>query len=171
MTPVLELENVTRRFGGLRAVKSVSLSMNAGEILFIIGPNGAGKTTVFNLISGFLHPNEGRILFAGRDISRMAPHRAARLGIGRTFQIVKPLPSLTVQQNVMLGAFMHTGSPRQAENESAKILDFLQMSHLGKFLASGLPLAALKRLEIARALATRPKLILLDEVVSGLTTS
>ncbi len=171
MTPVLELENVTKRFGGLRAVKSVSLTMNAGEILFIIGPNGAGKTTVFNLISGFLHPNEGTIRFMGQDISRMAPHRAAHLGIGRTFQIVKPLPSLTVLQNVMLGAFMHTRSPRQAEVESAKILDFLQMSHLSKFLASGLPLAALKRLEIARALATRPKLILLDEVVSGLTTS
>src|ERR1051326_4501539 len=126
MTPILEMENVTKRFGGLRAVKSVSLAMNEGEILFIIGPNGAGKTTVFNLISGFLHPNEGVILFAGQDISRMAPHRAARLGIGRTFQIVKPLPSLTVLQNVMLGAFMHTGKLRQAEEESAKILDFLQ---------------------------------------------
>jgi branched-chain amino acid transport system ATP-binding protein len=171
MTPILELQEVTKRFGGLRAVKGVSLTMNAGEILFIIGPNGAGKTTVFNLISGFFHPNEGRILFLGKDISRMPPHRAARLGIGRTFQIVKPLPGLTVQQNVMLGAFMHTGSMRQAEEESARILDFLQMSHLSRFLASGLPLAALKRLEIARALATKPKLILLDEVVSGLTTS
>lgn len=171
MTPVLELENVTKRFGGLRAVKGVSLTMNPGEILFIIGPNGAGKTTVFNLISGFLHPNEGAIRFQGRDISRTAPHRTAHLGIGRTFQIVKPLPGLTVLQNVMLGAFMHTRSPRQAEEESAKILEFLQMSHLSKFLASGLPLAALKRLEIARALATKPKLILLDEVVSGLTTS
>ena len=171
MTPVLEMQNVTKRFGGLRAVKGVSLAMNAGEILFIIGPNGAGKTTVFNLISGFLHPNEGDILFQGKNISRMAPHRAARLGIGRTFQIVKPLPSLTVLQNVMLGAFMHTGNLRQAESEAAKILDFLQMSHLSKFSARGLPLAALKRLEIARALATKPKLILLDEVVSGLTTS
>jgi branched-chain amino acid transport system ATP-binding protein len=171
MTAILELQEVTKRFGGLRAVKSVSLTMNAGEILFIIGPNGAGKTTVFNLISGFFHPNEGRVLFLGKDISRMPPHRAARLGIGRTFQIVKPLPGLTVQQNVMLGAFMHTGSMRQAEEESARILDFLQMSHLSQFLASGLPLAALKRLEIARALATKPKLILLDEVVSGLTTS
>jgi len=171
MTPVLEMQNVTKRFGGLRAVKSVSLSMSAGEILFIIGPNGAGKTTVFNLISGFLHPNEGTILFQGKDISRMAPDRAARLGIGRTFQIVKPIPSLTVLQNVMLGAFMHTASLGRAEEESAKILDFLQMSHLSKFSARGLPLAALKRLEIARALATKPKLILLDEVVSGLTTS
>ncbi|HKD82797.1 MAG TPA: ABC transporter ATP-binding protein [Candidatus Angelobacter sp.] len=171
MTPILELQNVTKRFGGLRAVKSVSLTMNAGEILFIIGPNGAGKTTIFNLISGFLHPNEGVILFAGNDTSRMAPHRAARLGIGRTFQIVKPLPALTVLENVMLGAFMHTGNVAKAEEESARILDFLQMSHLSRFPASGLPLAARKRLEIARALATRPKLILLDEVVSGLTTS
>ena len=171
MTPVLEMKNVTKRFGGLRAVKGVSLEMNAGEILFIIGPNGAGKTTVFNLISGFLHPNEGVILFQGKDISKMPPHRAARLGIGRTFQIVKPLPSLTVQENVMLGAFMHTGKLHQAEEEAGKILEFLQMSHLGKFSARGLPLAALKRLEIARALATKPKLILLDEVVSGLTTS
>jgi branched-chain amino acid transport system ATP-binding protein len=171
MTPVLEMQNVTRRFGGLRAVKSVSLAMNAGEILFIIGPNGAGKTTVFNLISGFLHPNEGVILFQGKDISRMAPHRSARLGIGRTFQIVKPLPSLTVLQNVMLGAFMHTHNLHRAAEEAARILDFLQMSHLSKFSARGLPLAALKRLEIARALATKPKLILLDEVVSGLTTS
>jgi len=171
MTPILEMQNVTRRFGGLRAVKDVSLTMNAGEILFIIGPNGAGKTTVFNLISGFLHPNEGTILFQGKDISKMAPDRAARLGIGRTFQIVKPIPSLTVLQNVMLGAFMHTRSLGHAEQEAAKILDFLQMSHLSKFSARGLPLAALKRLEIARALATKPRLILLDEVVSGLTTS
>ncbi|HET8888294.1 MAG TPA: ABC transporter ATP-binding protein [Candidatus Angelobacter sp.] len=171
MTPILEMQNVTKRFGGLRAVKSVSLAMNAGEILFIIGPNGAGKTTVFNLISGFLHPNEGTILFQGKDISKMSPDRAARLGIGRTFQIVKPIPSLTVTQNVMLGAFMHTRSLGHAEQEAAKILDFLQMSHLSKFSARGLPLAALKRLEIARALATKPKLILLDEVVSGLTTS
>jgi branched-chain amino acid transport system ATP-binding protein len=171
VTPIFELQNVTKRFGGLIAVKNVSFVMNEGEIVFIIGPNGAGKTTVFNLISGFSHPNEGTILFQGKDISRLAPHRAARLGIGRTFQIVKPLPNLTVLQNVMLGAFMHTGRLPRAEQEAAKILAFLQMSHLSNFSARGLPLAALKRLEIARALATKPKLILLDEVVSGLTTS
>src|SRR5215467_2360676 len=130
MAAVLELQNVSKRFGGLRAVKSVSFEMNAGEILFIIGPNGAGKTTVFNLISGFLHPDEGEILFNGKDISRLAPHDAARLGIGRTFQIVKPLRNLTVLQNVMLGAFMHTAKMHQAESEAAKILEFLQMSHL-----------------------------------------
>lgn len=171
MTPLLELTSVSKRFGGLRAVKDVSFAMHQGEILFVIGPNGAGKTTVFNLVSGFLHPEEGAIVFNGHNITRMPPHHSARLGIGRTFQIVKPLLSLTVQQNVMLGAFMHTSSLRKAEEEAGKILDFLQMSQLKNFPARGLPLAALKRLEIARALATKPKLILLDEVVSGLTTA
>jgi ABC-type branched-subunit amino acid transport system ATPase component len=171
MTPLLELTSVSKRFGGLRAVKDVSFAMHEGEILFVIGPNGAGKTTVFNLVSGFLHPEEGAIVFNGHNITRMPPHDSARLGIGRTFQIVKPLLSLTVQQNVMLGAFMHTSSLRKAEEEAGKILDFLQMSQLKNFPARGLPLAALKRLEIARALATKPKLILLDEVVSGLTTA
>ena len=150
-------------------MKSVSCEMNEGEILFIIGPNGAGKTTVFNLISGFLHPEEGNIVFKGQNISRLAPHRAARLGIGRTFQIVKPLRNLSVLQNVMLGAFMHTANLHKAQQEAEKILEFLQMTHLKDFPAQGLPLAAMKRLEIARALATRPKLMLLDEVVSGLT--
>jgi ABC-type branched-subunit amino acid transport system ATPase component len=171
MAPVLELRNVSKRFGGLRAVKEVSFVMDAGEILFVIGPNGAGKTTLFNLISGFLHPDEGSIAFQAQDISRTPPHATARLGIGRTFQIVKPLPNLTVLENVMLGAFMHTAGVRRAQDEAGKILDFLRMSHLTALQARGLPLAALKRLEIARALATRPKLILLDEVVSGLTTS
>jgi branched-chain amino acid transport system ATP-binding protein len=170
MAATLELRNVSKRFGGLRAVKDVSFDLSAGEILFIIGPNGAGKTTVFNLISGFLHPDEGSISFFGKDISRLKPHATARLGIGRTFQIVKPLPTLSVLENVMLGAFMHHATLHGAQEEAGKILDFLQMSHLKEFQARGLPLAALKRLEIARALATRPKLILLDEVVSGLTT-
>ena len=170
-TAVLELRHVSKRFGGLRAVREVSFTMGAGEIVFVIGPNGAGKTTVFNLVSGFLHPDEGSIIFQGKDISRLAPHRTARLGIGRTFQIVKPLANLTVLQNVMLGAFMHTGSTSTAEAEATQVLAFLQMTRLKDFPAGGLPLAALKRLEIARALATKPKLILLDEVVSGLTTS
>ncbi len=171
MSAVLELKNVTKRFGGLTAVKNVSFTLNEGEVVFVIGPNGAGKTTVFNLISGFFHPNEGQILFYGRNISRSAPHNTAKLGIGRTFQIVKPLPNLTVLENAMLGAFMHTSSVGRAQDEAEKILDFLQMHHLKDQLANSLPLAGLKRLEIARALATKPKLILLDEVVSGLTTS
>src|ERR1700674_2677820 len=138
MAPVLELRNVSKRFGGLRAVKDASFTVNEGEILFIIGPNGAGKTTVFNLISGFLHPDEGSIVFLGKDISRLAPHATARLGIGRTFQIVKPLANLTVLQNVMLGAFMYTGSTHTAEAEATKVLAFLQMSHLKDFSARGL---------------------------------
>jgi branched-chain amino acid transport system ATP-binding protein len=171
MAALLELRNVSKRFGGLRAVKEVSFNLSPGEIVFIIGPNGAGKTTVFNLISGFLHPDEGSIVFQGSDISRTPPHLTARLGVGRTFQIVKPLPTLSVLENVMLGAFMHTSSLEHAKSEAGDILEFLQMSPLRDAQARGLPLAALKRLEIARALATRPKLILLDEVVSGLTTS
>jgi branched-chain amino acid transport system ATP-binding protein len=167
---MLELRGVTKRFGGLSAVKNVSFNLNNQEILFVIGPNGAGKTTVFNLISGFFHPDEGKIIFEGKDISRLAPHETSRMGIGRTFQIVKPLASLSVLENVMLGAFMHTGSLKKAEQEAEKILDFLQMAQVKRFQARGLPLAALKRLEIARALATKPKIILLDEVVSGLTT-
>lgn len=170
MAPVLELRNVSKRFGGLRAVKEVSFDISDGEILFIIGPNGAGKTTVFNLISGFLHPEEGSISFLGKNITRLYPHQIARLGVGRTFQIVKPLHTLTVLENVMLGAFMHTASLHRARENAGEILEFLRMSHLKNAQARGLPLAALKRLEIARALATRPKLILLDEVVSGLTT-
>jgi len=169
-SPILELRGVTKRFGGLSAVKNVSFNINDPEILFVIGPNGAGKTTVFNLISGFFHPDEGKIVFEGKDISGLAPHETSRMGIGRTFQIVKPLASLSVLENVMLGAFMHTGNMKQAEQEAEKILDFLQMAQVKRFQAHGLPLAALKRLEIARALATKPKLILLDEVVSGLTT-
>ena len=169
--PILELDNVTKRFGGLTAVKSVTFALHEAEIVFIIGPNGAGKTSVFNLISGFLHPDEGSIRFQGKDISRLPAYQAARMGIGRTFQIVKPLASLSVLENVMLGAFMYTGSTRKAEQEAKKILAFLQMSPLESFSARGLPLAALKRLEIARALATMPRMILLDEVVSGLTTS
>src|SRR5690242_8453090 len=137
MASVLELRNVSKQFGGLRAVKSVSLEMNEGEILFIIGPNGAGKTTVFNLISGFLHPDEGTILFRGTNISKMPPHASARLGIGRTFQIVKPLRNLTVLQNVMLGAFMHTGNTQAAQEEASKILAFLQMTRLSDFPAHG----------------------------------
>ena len=170
VSTILELRGVTKRFGGLSAVKNVSFNLNDREILFVIGPNGAGKTTVFNLISGFLHPDEGKIVFEGKDISELAPHETSRMGIGRTFQIVKPLASLSVLENVMLGAFMHTGNMKQAEQEAEKILDFLQMAQVKRLQARGLPLAALKRLEIARALATKPKLILLDEVVSGLTT-
>jgi branched-chain amino acid transport system ATP-binding protein len=170
MTAILTLEHVSKRFGGLRAVHDVSLSVNEGEILFIVGPNGAGKTTLFNLITGFIPPDEGTITFAGQSLAGMRPNQAARLGIGRTFQIVKPLRNLTVLENVMLGAFLHTSRIAEATERAREVLAFLHMESVSALPALGLPIATLKRLEIARALATRPKLILLDEVVAGLPT-
>ena len=168
---LLEIDHVSKRFGGLRAINDVAFSIGEREVVFLVGPNGAGKTTLFNLITGVVHPDEGRIRFAGQDITETTPNRAARLGLGRTFQIVKPLGKLTVLENVMLGAFMHTSSTSKAADEALGVLKYLQMDTVASVTAGGLPLAMLKRLEIARALATKPKLILLDEVVAGLSTS
>jgi len=168
---LLEVDHVSKRFGGLRAVDDVTFSIDENTITFIVGPNGAGKTTLFNLITGVVHPDEGRIRFGGVDITHISPNRAARIGIGRTFQIVKPLSGLTVLENVMLGAFMHTSRPSKAAGEAREVVNYLQMEKVMHVMARGLPLAMLKRLEIARALATRPKLILLDEVVAGLPTA
>jgi branched-chain amino acid transport system ATP-binding protein len=168
---LLELQNVSKRFGGLQAVAEVSLAVEAGEIVFIVGPNGAGKTTLFNLITGVHRPDSGRVLFNGHDLTRSSPDKVAKLGIGRTFQIVKPLRNLTVLENVMLGAFQHTASPGRAEQESVKVLQFLGMEHIMHLPARGMGVAMMKRLEIARSLATQPKLILLDEVVAGLPTT
>ena len=167
---LLEIDRVSKRFGGLHAVSDVAFSMEENTITFIVGPNGAGKTTLFNLITGVAHSDRGHIRFRGADITHISPDRAARIGIGRTFQIVKPLGALTVLENVMLGAFMHTSSPSKAAGEAREILNYLQMEKVMHSTARGLPLAMLKRLEVARALATKPKLILLDEVVAGLST-
>jgi branched-chain amino acid transport system ATP-binding protein len=168
---LLEIDHVSKRFGGLQAVSDVGFSIEEHTITFIVGPNGAGKTTLFNLITGVVHPDEGHIRFDGEDITHISPNRAARIGIGRTFQIVKPLGGLTVLENVMLGAFMHTSSPSKAADAAREILSYLQMEKATHVTARGLPLAMLKRLEIARALAIKPKLILLDEVVAGLPTA
>ncbi len=168
---LLEIDHVSKRFGGLRAINNVAFSIGEREVVFLVGPNGAGKTTLFNLITGVVHPDEGRIRFDGQDITGTTPNRAARLGLGRTFQIVKPLGKLTVLENVMLGAFMHTSSTAKAADEALGVLKYLQMDAVASVTAGGLPLAMLKRLEIARALATKPKLILLDEVVAGLSTA
>jgi ABC-type branched-subunit amino acid transport system ATPase component len=169
--PLLELKNVSKRFGGLKAVNNVSFSVEAGEMAFMVGPNGAGKTTLFNLITSVFPADSGSITFEGRAITHFSPDRAAKLGIGRTFQIVKPLRNLTVLENVMLGAFLHTSSPAVAEREAIRVLTFLRMEKAIHLPARGLGLPMLKRLEIARALATKPKLILLDEVVAGLPTT
>jgi len=168
---LLEVDHVSKQFGGLRAVNDVTFSIEERTITFIVGPNGAGKTTLFNLITGVVHPDQGRVRFGGADITHISPNRAARIGIGRTFQIVKPLGGLTVLENVMLGAFMHTSRASKAAAEAREILTYLQMEEAMHVMAGGLPLAMLKRLEIARALATKPKLILLDEVVAGLSTA
>ena len=168
---LLEVKGISKRFGGLKAINDVSFAVKPGEVTFIVGPNGAGKTTLFNLITGVFHPDSGSIHFAGRDISHLTPNEAARIGIGRTFQIVKPLRNLTVLENVMLGAFLRTSSRAKAEQEATKVLRFLEMDKIMHLPARGMGLPVLKRLEIARALATQPKLILLDEVVAGLPTS
>jgi ABC-type branched-subunit amino acid transport system ATPase component len=168
---ILTIDKVSKRFGGLRAISEVSFAVEENEVVFIVGPNGAGKTTLFNLITGVVRPDEGRILYRGTDITGKSPDEAARLGIGRTFQIVQPLRNLTVRENVMLGAFLRTPHAHEASRKAEEVLRFLQMDRHIDQPAAGLPLAMLKRLEIARALATGPKLILLDEVVAGLPTA
>lgn len=166
---LLEFEGVKKRFGGLLATNDVSFAIYPGEVLSIIGPNGAGKTTLFNLITGFLKPDAGDIRLEGRSIAGKKPYQIARAGIGRTFQIVKPLANMTVLDNVMLGSFAHTSSKQEASKQALEILELTGLVDRRNMLAGALTLAGRKRLEIARALATKPKLILLDEVVAGLT--
>ncbi|WP_231493449.1 ABC transporter ATP-binding protein [Alicyclobacillus macrosporangiidus] len=167
--PLLVFDHVKKHFGGLFVTNDVSFSVQHGEVLFIIGPNGAGKTTIFNLITGFVTPDEGDIRFEGESIKGLKPYQIARRGIGRTFQIVKPLANMSVLDNVMLGAFAHTSSKHEARREAEEILALTGLDKWRDMMAGSLPLAGRKRLEIARALATRPKLILLDEVCAGLT--
>ena len=166
--PLLEVRDLTKRFGGLLAVDSLSFDVSENETVSIIGPNGAGKTTVFNLITGFHRPTRGRVLFEGRELVGRKPHQIARAGVGRTFQIVKPLRGLSVFENVLVGAFAHAQDPGQAREIAEDILELTGLTHARESLASSLPLAMRKRLELARSLATRPRIILLDEVMAGL---
>lgn len=166
---LLEFRHVKKRFGGLLATNDVNFNIQRGEVLSIIGPNGAGKTTIFNLITGFLKPDEGEILFEGKPITGKKPYRVARAGIGRTFQIVKPLSNMSVLDNVMLGAFAKHSSKKAAREKALEVLELTGLADRKDMLAGSLTLAGRKRLEISRALATEPKLILLDEVVAGLT--
>jgi len=168
MKPLLEVSRLTKYFGGLAAVKDVDFDVYPGEIFGLIGPNGAGKTTIFNLINGFYRPTSGVIKFKGRNINGLNPHKVCKLGIGRTFQLVKPLLRLTVLQNVMVGAFARTESANKAREEAEKQLEFVGLLDKRDRLASGLTIADKKRLEMARALATKPTLLLLDEVAAGL---
>jgi branched-chain amino acid transport system ATP-binding protein len=168
---MLSLEHVTKRFGGLTAVRDVTLEVRRGDLLGIIGPNGAGKTTLFNLIGGYYRPDEGRIAFEGTDVTGQPAHTIATLGLTRTFQIVKPFGNLSVLDNVMIGALTRRASTRQARADAERVIEVCGLGPHAAARARALPLALRKRLEVARALATQPKLLLLDEVMAGLNAT
>lgn len=168
MTPLLSINGVSKRFRGLAAVSQVSFDVRQGEIFAVIGPNGAGKTTLFNMIAGAIPPDEGSITFVGQQIQGLRSDQIARLGVGRTFQLVRPFPALTVEDNVIIGALMQTKTVRDAEKIARDTLARLDLFDKRAQIASSLTLPDRKRLEVARALATGPKLLLLDEVMAGL---
>ena len=166
---VLEVERLSKRFGGLAAVADASLNVHSGRITALIGPNGAGKTTLFAAISGFIPPDSGSVRFDGRDITALAPHRICRLGLVRTFQIVQPFAGLSVRENIAVGIHLHEAARGRALDGAAQIARRVGMEAMLDKPAQGLTISGRKRLELARALATRPKLLLLDEVMAGLT--
>ena len=168
---MLVVENVTRRFGGLVAVSEASLTVPRGSITGLIGPNGAGKTTLFAVISGFLAPTSGRVVFEGRDVTRDEPHARAQRGIARTFQIVQPFAALTVCENVAVGAYLRHHARKDAMAHAESIARQVGLGPMLDQPAGSLTVAGRKRLELARALATDPKLLLLDEVLAGLNPS
>jgi len=168
---LLEVEGITKRFGGLVAVRNLSFSIDRGEILGMIGPNGAGKTTAFNMIAGFYKPDEGRILFNQEEITGLRPVLVCKKGIARTFQVDKPFPEISVLENVLVGAYIDTSDTKVARQNAESVLAFLRMEAYADKLAGGLPVGWRKRLEIAKALATKPKMLLLDEAMSGLRPS
>ena len=167
--PLLDLASVTKRFGGLVANKDVSFAIEEHDIVGLIGPNGAGKTTLFNCITGFMHPEEGRIRFAGVDITQARPERICGHGVARTWQLVRTFGRMTVMENIISGALKRTNRVREARVRAARLLEFTGLAARAELPAANLTLADKKRLEIARALATEPRLLLLDEAMSGLT--
>ena len=169
MAPLLSVEAATKRFGGLLANKEISLAIEPGEIVGLIGPNGAGKTTLFNCITGYMHPDEGRIAFDGADITHTRPERICGLGVARTWQVVRAFGRMTALDNVICGALERTNRVAEARARAVDLLDFTELGARTHVAAANLTLADKKRLEIARALATRPRLLLLDEAMSGLT--
>jgi branched-chain amino acid transport system ATP-binding protein len=168
MSALLEVKSVSKRFRGLVAVDNVTFGVPQGTIFAVIGPNGAGKTTMFNIIAGEFAPNEGTVAFNGARIDGLTPDQVCRRGIGRTFQIVKPFMGLTVEENVIIGALLHRPHVEDARNHAIDVLRRLDLYDKRAQRASGLTLPDRKRLEVARALATDPKLLLLDEVMAGL---
>lgn len=165
---ILKVSNLTKRFGGLTAVNDVSLHVNEGEIVGLIGANGAGKTTLFNMIAGEFSPTSGEINYMGKNIQGMHSYKISRMGIGRTYQIVQPFSNLTVLENTMVGCFQHTSGVENARTMALEILQQVEMDNRKDVRGSDLNLPELKRMEMARALATKPRLLLLDEVMAGL---
>lgn len=168
MTPLLDVRGLSKRFGGLQALSRVTLQVEPGEILGLIGPNGAGKTTFFATVSGFLRPDEGTVTFDGRDVAGLPPYAIARLGLARTFQLAQPFAGLSVADNVMVGALVRHRTPAAARRHAATVLALTRLEDLAGRPAHALSVGLRKRLELARALATEPRLLLLDEVMAGL---
>jgi branched-chain amino acid transport system ATP-binding protein len=169
VSALLETEALTVRFGGILANADISIGVNEGEILGLIGPNGAGKSTLFNLVAGTYRPTSGRIRFEGRDITRLPPALRCKLGIARTFQVVKSFETMSVLENVVVGALVRFTSARTAREEAYRVLDVTGLTRRAEADARDLTPPEKRRLEVARALATQPKLLLLDEVLTGLT--
>ena len=169
MRPViLKVEGVSKRFGGLLALDDVSFEVRRNEIVGLIGPNGAGKTTLFNVVSGYCRPTAGRVTYEGRDVTGRRPYTLAKMGVGRTFQVVKPFAGLTVLENVTIASLLRHPRRSRAERHAREVLELTGLADRARRPASGLTLAGRKRLEIAKALALEPRLLLLDEVVAGL---
>lgn len=164
---MLVTDRISKSFGGLKALDDVTLNVDQGEIVALIGPNGAGKTTLFSVVSGFLPADEGRVIFDGTDITGQPPHRICRMGLTRTFQLAKPFSGLSVRENIAVGAYLHLAK-REALTKADEVASLLQLAEVLDQKAADLSVAFRKRLELARALATGPKMLLLDEVFGGL---
>lgn len=165
---LLEVRNLVKEFGGVVANADISLEVEEGRIMGLIGPNGAGKTTLFNCIAGYYRPTRGKIFFDGEEITGWPAHRVAKTGIARTFQGMKTLPNLTVEENVMVGAFCQTSDRQVARRSAHEIIELLNLREEANALPTELPIVIQKRIELARALATKPKLLMLDEIAAGL---
>lgn len=168
---LLEVRNLTMKFGSLLANSDVSFDVEEGTIVGLIGPNGAGKTTLFNCVAGLYKPTEGRVTFDGRDVTSLPSWKMARLGVARTFQVVRPLKDMTVFENILVGAYMRHSDTAKANEIAERCLKLCFLEEHRNRLAGGLTIGNKKRLEVARSLATEPKLILLDEAVAGLTST
>jgi len=165
---ILSIQGIYKRFGGITALKNINLDIYEGEIFGLIGPNGSGKTTLFNIVTNYVSPNQGRVIFNGIDITGMPTNKIIRLGLGRTFQKVRPLERLTVFENVLTACFTRESYINKAREMADYIIEFCGISRYKEYKARSLPIALRKRLEIARALSTKPKLLLLDETSAGL---